>query len=145
MLSHKIEVGNFMKTCGICSKTMRGDHLKRHMLKHEKGNQYNCELCSAVFTWRASLRRHVREKHENSEVQKEEKKDSEVQKEEKKDSEVLTETHEKRLLWEYEEKKRKIELGRRLLYFTYVNNMNVALLEGEDKEAINMYFEYGHL
>ena len=26
---------NAIKTCNICFKTMRGDHLKRHMLKHE--------------------------------------------------------------------------------------------------------------
>ena len=29
-------VGNLPKTCDICFKTMRGDHLKRHMLKHDK-------------------------------------------------------------------------------------------------------------
>ena len=34
MLSHKIQVGNFMKTCGICSKTMRKENFKRHMLTH---------------------------------------------------------------------------------------------------------------
>ena len=34
MLSHKIQVGNFMKTCGISSKTMRKENLKRHMLTH---------------------------------------------------------------------------------------------------------------
>ena len=26
---------NATKTCNICFKTMRGDHFKRHMLKHE--------------------------------------------------------------------------------------------------------------
>ena len=29
-------MGNLPKTCDICFKTMRGDTLKRHMLKHEK-------------------------------------------------------------------------------------------------------------
>ena len=29
-------VGNLPKTCNICFKTMRGDTLKKHMLKHEK-------------------------------------------------------------------------------------------------------------
>ena len=29
-------VGNLPKTCDICFKTMRGDNLKRHMLKHDK-------------------------------------------------------------------------------------------------------------
>ena len=31
--------GNLMKTCPICLKTMRGDHLKRHMKQHEKKPQ----------------------------------------------------------------------------------------------------------
>ena len=30
-------VGNLPRTCNICLKTMRGDHLKRHMLKHVNG------------------------------------------------------------------------------------------------------------
>ena len=29
-------VGNLPKTCNICFKTMRGDTVKGHMLKHEK-------------------------------------------------------------------------------------------------------------
>ena len=61
-------------------------------------------------------------------------------KEEKKDGEVLTESLEKRLLWEYEEKKRKIELGGRILNIAYENNLNVGLLEGADKEALNYVF-----
>ena len=28
-------VGNKQVTCRICLKTMRGDHLKRHMKRHE--------------------------------------------------------------------------------------------------------------
>ena len=28
--------GNLQKTWGICLKTVRGDHLKRHMKHHEK-------------------------------------------------------------------------------------------------------------
>ena len=30
-------VGNLKKTCNVCYKTMRGDNLKKHMKKHERG------------------------------------------------------------------------------------------------------------
>merc|ERR1711954_145219 len=32
---------NLKKTCNVCFKSMRGDNLKRHMKKHERGNEYN--------------------------------------------------------------------------------------------------------
>ena len=32
---------NQTKTCNVCFKSMRGDNLKRHMKKHERGNEYN--------------------------------------------------------------------------------------------------------
>ena len=36
-------VGNLPRTCNICLKTMRGDHLKRHMLKHKKHENVRME------------------------------------------------------------------------------------------------------
>ena len=33
--------GNLQKTCEICQKTIRGDHLKRHMKHHEKKTLFN--------------------------------------------------------------------------------------------------------
>ena len=132
-----------MFICEFCGKLFTDQwKLNRHVDSIHKGIQYNCELCSAVFRWRDNLRRHVRQKHENGRMGE---MNMNQKKEEKKDGEVLTESLEKRLLWEYEEKKRKIELGRRILNITYKNNMKVGLLEGEDKEALNMYFEYGHI
>ena len=41
------------------------DDEEEHVDSMHKGNQYNCELCSAMFRWRVNLRRHVRQKHEN--------------------------------------------------------------------------------
>ena len=38
-------VGNLPKTCDICFKTMRGDNLKRHMLKHKKHENGRMEEC----------------------------------------------------------------------------------------------------
>merc|ERR1711954_232416 len=32
---------NLKKTCNVCFKSMRGNNLKRHMKKHERGNEYN--------------------------------------------------------------------------------------------------------
>ena len=29
------------KTCNVCFKAMRGDHLKRHMKRHERENEDN--------------------------------------------------------------------------------------------------------
>ena len=35
-----IKIGKHLaKTCDVCFKTMRGDNLERHMLKHEKGRK----------------------------------------------------------------------------------------------------------
>ena len=34
-------VRNLRKTCNVCFKEMRGDKLKKHMKKHERGNEYN--------------------------------------------------------------------------------------------------------
>ena len=34
-------VGNLKKTCNVCYKSMRGDNLKKHMKKHERGNEDN--------------------------------------------------------------------------------------------------------
>ena len=34
---------NLPKTCDICFKTMRGDNLKRHMLKHVNGRMKKVE------------------------------------------------------------------------------------------------------
>ena len=117
-----------------------GDGEEEYDTSTHNGYQHNFELSSPMFRWRDSLRRYMRNKHENGRkgelnvnVKKVEKKD---------DGEVLTESFEKRLLWEYEEKKRKIELGGRILNIAYENNINVGLLEGVDKEALNMYLEY---
>ena len=153
-----------MFICEFCGYAAQKQlFLKEHVESMHKGIQHNCELCSAVFRWRDSLRRHVREKHENG--RKEELKKKLKKEEREDDGEVLTdvmgsdqneemlersvqleytdeETLKKRMLNEYGEKKRKIELGGRILNIAYENNINVGLLEGVDKEALNMYLEY---
>ena len=45
---------NLPKTCDICFKTMRGDHLKKHMLTHENGRMEEGE--------KEALRVNMREK-----------------------------------------------------------------------------------
>merc|ERR1711873_253744 len=37
-------VGNLKKTCNVCFKSMRGDNLKKHMKKHERGNEEGTTL-----------------------------------------------------------------------------------------------------
>ena len=78
-----------MFVCEFCGYVaQRQCFLKQHVESMHKGVQFNCELCSAMFRWGRSLRRHVKDKHENGRkgelnvnVKKEEKKD---------DGEVLT-------------------------------------------------------
>ena len=48
--------------CGYATQKHK-DH-KKHVESLHKGIQYNSQLCSAVFTWRDSLRRHMRKNHE---------------------------------------------------------------------------------
>ena len=69
---------NATKTCNICFKTMRGDYLKMHMLKHEKERnsesnidkikigKHLAKTCDICFkTMRGDhLKRHIL-KHEN--------------------------------------------------------------------------------
>ena len=153
-----------MFVCEFCGyATQRHNDHKKHVESIHKGVQFNCELCSAMFRWGRSLRRHVKDKHENG--RKEELKKKLKKEEREDDGEVLTdvmgsdqneemlersmqmeyideETLKKRMLSEYGEKKRKIELGGRILNIAYENNINVGLLEGVDKEALNMYLEY---
>ena len=117
--------------------------MRRHIRGLHSGDRYNCQICSVEFKWISGLKKHMRKNHENG--RKGEMNMNQKKEEKKDDDEVLTETLKKRLLWEYEEKKRKIELGRRILNITYENNMKVGLLEGDDKEALNMYLEYGHI
>ena len=64
----KEEHGNVLNMfiCEFCGyATQKPNDHKDHVDSKHRGIQYNCEQCSAVFRWRVSLRRHVRQKHEN--------------------------------------------------------------------------------
>ena len=41
-ITHTCNMGrNQTKTCNVCFKSMRGDNLKKHMKKHERGYEDN--------------------------------------------------------------------------------------------------------
>ena len=41
-ITHTCNMGKHKtKTCNVCYKSMRGDNLKKHMKKHERGNEDN--------------------------------------------------------------------------------------------------------
>ena len=44
-------VRNLRKTCNVCFKEMRGDNLKKHMKKHERGNDDNI-ITKGVNDWK---------------------------------------------------------------------------------------------
>lgn len=54
--------------CPFCGKVLsRMQTLKRHMEKHT-GNRkcFKCHLCDHIFTWRDSLKLHIKRKHPES-------------------------------------------------------------------------------
>ena len=59
-------VGNLIKTCDICLKSMRGDVLKGHMKQHDKKeemkvdkNTVNCEICMKYLMENGELRKNM--------------------------------------------------------------------------------------
>lgn len=50
------------KECPICKKLLT-TRLKVHMAKHSETKEYKCEICSIEFTFKHSLAKHVRLKH----------------------------------------------------------------------------------
>ncbi|CAL8074368.1 unnamed protein product [Orchesella dallaii] len=63
--------------CELCNrKFSRKDALKAHLVAHEKGNSklslprpYKCRVCTASYTMRYNLIRHVRQTHQNGSVE----------------------------------------------------------------------------
>ncbi|XP_066903965.1 zinc finger protein 585A [Halyomorpha halys] len=50
------------KECPVCKKLVTTS-LKVHMAKHSETKEYKCEICSTEFTFKHSLTKHVRLKH----------------------------------------------------------------------------------
>ena len=96
---------------------MRGDHLKRHMLKHEKHENGRMEEMKKV---------------EEKECEKQILSDKQKYEMLKKDLKI-----------DIAESKRKIEWGRMMTDIVEEENMNVALLPKEKQEAIDFYKKFG--
>ena len=117
--------GNLMKTCPICLKTMRGDHLKRHMKVHQKKPQpiHEAESHSSV---------------EMKNVDEAETKSSLV-----KYTGLNFEKLERNVDYYVDEFNRKIELGRNLKIIINEKNVNTHALPQNMKDALHTYELYG--
>ena len=124
-------VRNLTKTCEICLKSMRGDHLTRHMKKHEKEsidvvdeNTAKCEICMKTMR-QDNLKRHMK-KHEKNNV---------------KDKKGMLYND---VTIEMQEFNRKKEMGRKLKEIMENNvNFNENALSKEKKEALDIFNLYG--
>ena len=126
---------NLEKTCTVCFKTMRGDTLERHMLKHEKGRKGELNM------------NQKKEEYKDSEIltdamgvdQNDEMLERSMQVDYTENDEVL----ERNMESDCAENKRKIELGRRIINIAQRKNMNISLLSKDKQEAIETYEKYG--
>ena len=140
---------NLPKTCDICFKTMRGDYLKTHILKHEKERKSEsnfdnvkhgkiatktCDICFKTMRG-DNLKRHMMKHMNGRKEEKEEQKDNEVEQ----NYEIIR----KNMLIQYAESKRKIELGRIMTDIAVKENINTSLLPKDMQEAIEAYEKFG--
>ena len=124
-------VRNLIKTCEICLKSMRGDHLSRHMKKHDKKeemkvdkNSAKCEICMKTMR-KNHLKRHMK-KHEN------------------KNNKDKKGTLHKNLMLIMQDFNRKKDMGRKLKEIMENSaNFNENALPKEMKEALDIFNLYG--
>ena len=130
-------VRNLTKTCEICLKSMRGDHLTRHMKKHEKElivvvdkNSAKCDICMKTMI-KDNLKRHMMN-HE---------------KKNNKDRKGVLYND---MTMEMQEFNRKKKMGRKIKEIKEIKeimennaNFNVNALTKEKKEALDIFNLYG--
>ena len=124
-------VRNLTKTCEICLKSMRGDHLTRHMKKHEREsidvvdeNTAKCEICMKTMR-KDHLKRHMK-KHE------------------KKNTRDKKGFLNEKLTLELQDFNRKREMGRKIKEIIENKaNFNENALSKEMKEALDIFNLYG--
>ena len=122
---------NANKTCEVCLKSFRGDHLTRHMKKHEKEHTVDldnksakCEMCMKT----------MRKNHLKRHMKKHEKKIS-------KNSGVMLYDD---VTIEMQDFNRKKEMGRKLKVIMENNaNINENAFSKEKKEALEIFNLYG--
>ena len=51
------------KHCKICNKVLRKSNLSRHYLTHSGVKNYQCEICSKIFSRKSSLSTHMMKIH----------------------------------------------------------------------------------
>ena len=128
---------NLKKTCNVCFKSMRGDHLKRHMKKHERGNEYNF-ITSGLYDGKTEDNIVTKGLH-----------DGKTENNVTTNGEHIRYTDEKfiavqkRVFAELEEFNRKMELGRYVKLVVDTNGFNENGLGNDTKEALKTYELHG--
>ena len=114
---------NQTKTCDVCFKSMRGDVLKRHMKKHERGNDDN------IIT---------KELHDGKTENNVVTKQQQIRYTEEQYIALKNEVY-----VEMEEFNRKIELGRNLNKIMNEDGLNENGLDNDKKVALKTYELHG--
>ena len=130
-ITHTCNMGrNQTKTCNVCFKSMRGDNLKKHMKKHERGNEYNF-ITSGLYDGKTEDNIVTKGLHDGKTENNVTTNGEHIRYTEEKFIAV-----QKRVFAELEEVNRKMELGR------YVK-FNENVLGNDMKEALKTYKLYG--
>ena len=125
-------VGNLQKTCGICLKTMRGGHLKRHMKKHENKPHSIDVVENVTQTHGCGL------SYEDGVVIETRRSGASSGK----CTSLNLEELEKNVESQVNEFNRKIELGKKLKIIMNKRGFNINVLESDMKEALKTYELY---
>ena len=123
-ITHTCNMGRHQtKTCKVCFKSMRGNNLKRHMKKHDRGNDEN-------FITNGLHDGKTEDNVATETVQKS----------------CTSENFmglEKEMLADWKEFNRKIELGREVNKIVNKHGMNETSLSINNKEALKTYELHG--
>ena len=151
-ITHTCNMGrNQTKTCNVCFKSMRGDVLKRHMKKHERGNDDNI-ITKGLDDGKTEdiiLTKELNDGKKGDNIVTKELADEKTENNIVSNGEHIRYTDEKfiavkkRVFAELEEFDRKMELGRYVKLVVDKHGVNENGLGNDTKEALKTYELHG--